>query len=213
MILRAFRFRARRGRRDQSVWACCTRRAAREFEQAHVELARKVVTVCRGERIETVLHMRRSMRTRPVPPLSAHEGRRPRGARFRLAWTIFRPSVTLAAVTVFSTCCRATPVRSVLAARVSRCPLSAVFVEDVAAAFERSSKTSRASARAAILRPQGLHAAELVEYVNAVTGRRRLIIGLNDAMSYAQASTMELPPFKQILRALDMLMTRDNYYR
>jgi NADH dehydrogenase len=38
------------------------------------------------------------------------------------------------------------------------------------------------------------------------------VIGLNDAASYAQASAMELPPFRQILSALGMLMTRDNYY-
>jgi NADH dehydrogenase len=53
---------------------------------------------------------------------------------------------------------------------------------------------------------------ELVEYVGTVTGRRRPIIGLNDSLSYVQALAMELPPLRQVLRALDMLMTRDNYY-
>jgi NADH dehydrogenase len=50
-----------------------------------------------------------------------------------------------------------------------------------------------------------------VEYVGTLTGHRRPIIGLNDMLSYAQASAMELPPLRQIMRALDMLMTRDNF--
>jgi len=45
---------------------------------------------------------------------------------------------------------------------------------------------------------------ELVEYVGTVTGRRRPVVGLNDALSYCQALAMELLPVK--------LMTRDNYY-
>jgi hypothetical protein len=53
---------------------------------------------------------------------------------------------------------------------------------------------------------------ELVEYAETITGRRRWIIGLNDSLSYLQALCMEMPPLKHILRSLDMLMTRDNYY-
>jgi NADH dehydrogenase len=45
---------------------------------------------------------------------------------------------------------------------------------------------------------------ELVEYVGAVTGRRRPVVGLSDRLSYLQALAMEFLPVK--------LMTRDNYY-
>jgi uncharacterized protein YbjT (DUF2867 family) len=44
----------------------------------------------------------------------------------------------------------------------------------------------------------------LVEYVCAATGRRRLIVGLPDRLSYLQARLMEWTP--------GPLMTRDNYY-
>jgi NADH dehydrogenase len=45
---------------------------------------------------------------------------------------------------------------------------------------------------------------ELMEFVCAVTGKKRLVIGLPDRASYLQAWFMELMPFK--------LLTRDNYY-
>jgi NADH dehydrogenase len=43
-----------------------------------------------------------------------------------------------------------------------------------------------------------------VQTVCRITGRRRLVIGLGDRLSYLQARLMELLPVK--------LMTRDNYY-
>jgi hypothetical protein len=43
---------------------------------------------------------------------------------------------------------------------------------------------------------------ELVEFVCAVTGRRRLIVGLPDGLAWLQARLMELLPVK--------LLTRDN---
>jgi NADH dehydrogenase len=45
---------------------------------------------------------------------------------------------------------------------------------------------------------------ELIEYVCAVGGRRRLIVGLSDRLSYLQARLMEWTP--------GPMMTRDNYY-
>jgi len=45
---------------------------------------------------------------------------------------------------------------------------------------------------------------DLVEFVCAVTGRRRIIVGLSDRLSYWQARLMEWTP--------GPLMSRDNYY-
>ncbi len=186
------------------------------FEQAHVELARKVVTVCRGERIERLLHMSALNADPSAPSLYLRtKGEAERVVRDSgLAWTIFRPSVIFGRgdrfLNLFAGLLRFLPFLP-LASPAAR--FQPVFVEDVAAAFERSLEDVESFGKSYDLcGPRVYTLRELVEYVNAITGRRRLIVGLNDAMSYAQASTMELPPFKQILRALDMLMTRDNYY-
>jgi len=50
--------------------------------------------------------------------------------------------------------------------------------------------------------PQECTLRELVEFVCAVTGRKRLVIGLPDSLAYLQAWAMELMPVK--------LLTRDN---
>jgi NADH dehydrogenase len=80
-----------------------------------------------------------------------------------------------------------------------------VFVEDVAKAFVRSLADLAAYGKSYDLcGPSVYTLRELVELVGAITGRRRPIIGLNDALSYLQAFALELLPVK--------LMTRDNYY-
>ena len=185
------------------------------FEQAHAELARRVVTVCRSERIKRLLHMS-ALNADPAGPsiYLRTKGEAERVVRDSgLAWTIFRPSVIFGRgdrfLNLFAELLRFVPFLP-LASPDAR--FQPVFVEDVAAAFETSLEDGESLGKSYDLcGPRAYSLRELVEYVNAITGRRRPIIGLNDAMSYAQASTMELPPFKQILRALDMLMTRDNY--
>src|SRR5215510_12120584 len=70
-------------------------RASASFEQAHIELARKVVGACRGVGIERLLHMS-ALNANPAGP---SEYLRTKGGAERvvrdsgLAWTIFRPSV------------------------------------------------------------------------------------------------------------------------
>ena len=86
-------------------------------------------------------------------------------------------------------------------------------MEDVARAFERSLGNVESFGKTYDLcGPKVYTLRELVEYTGAVSGRKRPIIGLSDALSHAQAAVMEMFPLKQILRALGMLMTRDNYY-
>jgi NADH dehydrogenase len=87
-----------------------------------------------------------------------------------------------------------------------------VYVEDVATAFVRSlGDLASAGKSYDLCGPRVYRLRELVEYVGETTGRPRWIVGLNDSLSYLQALSMEIPPLKQILRSLDMLMTRDNY--
>ena len=80
-----------------------------------------------------------------------------------------------------------------------------VYVGDVVQRDARRAgraATSGTARRYDLCGPQEYTLRELVEFVCAVTGRRRLVIGLPDSLSYLQAWAMELLPVK--------LLTRDN---
>jgi NADH dehydrogenase len=185
------------------------------FGDAHVELARLVVAACRGSRATRLLHMS-ALNAAPGAP-SAYlrsKGEAERIVRDSgLAWTIFRPSAIFGRgdnfLNMFATFLRVAPVM------LLPCPgarFQPVYVEDVARAYERSLADVESFGKSYDLcGPRAYTLRELVEYVGAVTGRKRPVIGLSDGLSYAQAAAMEIFPFKQILRALGMLMTRDNY--
>jgi NADH dehydrogenase len=123
-----------------------------------------------------------------------------------LAWTLYRPSVVFGPgdsfLNLFATVLRFSPVVALA------CPgarFQPVFVEDVAAAFVKGLADLGSFGKSYDLcGPRVYTLRELVEYVGTVTGRRRPVVGLNDALSYCQALAMELLPVK--------LMTRDNYY-
>jgi NADH dehydrogenase len=186
------------------------------FEQAHVELARKVVGACRNEGIVRVLHMS-ALNADPAGP-SAYlrtKGEAERVVRDSgLAWTIFRPSVIFGRGDSFlGLFAKLLGFAPFLPLACPKARFQPVFVENVAAAFEQSLEHVESFGKTyELCGPKVYTLRELVEYVGVVTGRQRWIVGLNDAASYAQARTMELPPFKQILGALGMLMTRDNYH-
>ncbi|MGH8623025.1 MAG: complex I NDUFA9 subunit family protein, partial [Burkholderiales bacterium] len=117
-----------------------------------------------------------------------------------------RPSVVFGPgdsfLNLFATVLRFSPVVALA------CPgarFQPVYVEDVAAAFVKGLTELGSFGRSYDLcGPRVYTLRELVEYVGMVTGRRRLVVGLNDTLSYCQALAMELLPVK--------LMTRDNYY-
>jgi NADH dehydrogenase len=191
-------------------------RGRASFQAAHVELARKVVAACRECGVTRILHMSalgadragpsRYQRTKGEAEAIVRES--------GLAWTIFRPSVIFGRgdgfLNLFARLLRLAPVVPLA------CPgarFQPVYVEDVASAFVKSlGDLTSAGKSYDLCGPRVYRLRELVEYVGRVTGRRRPIMGLSDSLSYLQALAMEMPPLKQILRALGMLMTRDNYY-
>ena len=191
-------------------------RGERSFQAAHVELARRVVAACRSGGVGRLLHMSAlaSARDGPSRYLRSKGEAETIVRESGLAWTLFRPSVVFGPgdgfLNLFARLLRLTPIVPLA------CPgarFQPVHVEDVAAAFVKSlSGSGSVGMSYDLCGPRVYTLRELVEYVGSVTGRRRLIIGLNDSLSYVQALAMELPPLKQVLRALDMLMTRDNYY-
>ena len=183
-------------------------RRERGFQGAHVEFARKVVAACRERGVPRLLHMSalgasrdgpsRYLRTKGEAEAVVRES--------ELAWTLFRPSVVFgredAFLNLFATLLRFAPV---LALASPRARFQPVFVEDVAAAFVTGLADLASHGRSYDLcGPRVYTLRELVEYVGRATGRRRMIIGLGDTMSYCQALVMEWLPVK--------LMTRDNYY-
>jgi NADH dehydrogenase len=183
-------------------------RGDRSFQAAHVELARKLVAACRNRGIGRLLHMSAlaSSRDGPSRYLRSKGEAEAIVRESRLAWTIFRPSVVFGAgdsfLNLFATVLKFSPVVALA------CPgarFQPVHVEDVAAALVRSLADLDSIGRSYDLcGPRVYTLRELVETVAAVTGRRRLVVGLNDTLSYYQALAMEFLPVK--------LMTRDNYY-
>ena len=183
-------------------------RGNRSFQAAHVELARKVVAACRESGIGRLLHMSALASARDAPSRYLRtKGEAEAIVRESgLAWTLYRPSVVFGPgdsfLNLFATVLKFSPVVALA------CPgarFQPVFVEDGAAAFVKGLADLGSFGKSYDLcGPRVYTLRELVEYVGTVTGRRRPVVGLNDALSYCQALAMELLPVK--------LMTRDNYY-
>ena len=190
-------------------------RGERGFAAAHVDLARKVVAACREAGIRRLLHMS-ALNADPAGPSAYLRSKGEAEAIVRasgLDATIVRPSVIFGPddsfLNPFAQALKFLPVMLLPCARARFQP---VYVEDVAGVFARSlDGLASAGQSFDLCGPRVYTLRELLEYVGAVTGNRRPIVGLGAALSYAQACAMELPLVRQTMRALDMLMTRDNY--
>lgn len=177
------------------------------FEAAHVGLARKVVDACRQAGVRRLLHM--SALGAAVGAPSAYlrsKGQAEAIVRESgLQWTIFRPSVIFGHddnfLNLFAELLKLLPV---IALGSPNARFQPVFVDDVAAAFEKSLTDLGSHGKSYDLGgPRVYTLRELVEFTAAATGHRRPIIGLGDGLSRLQALAMECLPVK--------LLTRDNY--
>jgi NADH dehydrogenase len=194
---------SRRGRRDERG----PNDYGPDFAQVHVELAQAVVNACRAAGVKCLLHMS----ALGADPKAPSEYLRSKGIAERaalaaedLAVTVFRPSVIFGPedsfLNLFATLTKFLPV-IVLACPQAR--FQPVYVGDVVQAFLASLEEREARGKRYELGgPKQYTLRELVETVCAITGRRRLIVGLGERMSMAQARMLELLPGK--------LMTRDN---
>jgi NADH dehydrogenase len=196
---------SRRGRRDERG----PNDYGPDFAHVHVELAQAVVNACHAAGVKRLLHMS-ALGADPQGPSeylrSKGVGERAALAAADLAATAFQPSVIFGPedsfLNLFAQLARFLPVL-VLACPEAR--FQPVYVGDVAQAFVAALAARESYGRRYTLcGPQQYTLRELVQAVCRITGRRRLIIGLGDRLSYAQARMMELLPEK--------LMTRDNYY-
>jgi NADH dehydrogenase len=197
--------RARSGQRDSEKYGP-------DFAQTHVELAQAVVTACRDAGVKRLLHMSALGADRKAPSAylrSKGVGEEMVLAADDLAATVFRPSVIFGPEDQFlNLFAQLTALFPVLGLGSPEARFQPVYVGDVVKAMLASLDESRAhlagtaGKRYDLCGPQECTLRELMEFVCAVTGRKRLVIGLPDSLAYLQAWAMELLPVK--------LLTRDN---
>ena len=181
-------------------------RGTGSFQAAHVELARGVVEACRKAGVRRLLHMS-ALRAAENAPSAYLRSKAEAEAVVRgsgLDWTIFRPSVIFghddSFLNLFAGILRLFPV-VLLGSPHAR--FQPVFVDDVAAAFEKALPDLGSHGKSYELCGTRVYTLrQLVEFTAATTGHRRPIIGLSDSLSWLQALVMEYLPVK--------LLTRDN---
>ena len=179
-----------------------------DFARMHVELPQAIVTASRAQGVHRVLHVS-ALGASPSAPSeylrSKGLGEKALLAADDLDVTVFRPSVVFGPedtfLNRFATFAKLFPVFGV------PCPearFQPVYVGDVARALHFALEEPEAPGKVyELCGPDIVTMKELVQFVCAVTGRRRLVIGLPDRLSYMQAWMLEHLPGK--------LMTRDNY--
>ena len=179
-----------------------------DFTATHVELAQAVVNACRGAGVRRLLHMS-ALGADPDGP-SAYQRSKGMGERAvlaadDLAVTVMRPSVIFGPEDKFlNLFARLAKFLPVIALGSPNARFQPVYVGDVAAAYLAAlDDRDAAGKRYELCGPREYTLRELMEFVCATTGRRRLVVGLSDRLSYLQAWFMELSPIK--------LLTRDNY--
>jgi len=182
-------------------------RGKRHFQQAHVDLARKVVEACRRKGVRRLVQMS-ALAASTTAPSAYLRSKGEAEAIVRasgLDYTIFRPSVIFGRedrfLNLFAKLLRLSPVVFLGSPNARFQP---VFVEDVAKAFAESlARLESFGQTYELAGPRVYTLRELVEYVGRVTGHPRRIVSLGNRLSYLQASLMELSPVK--------ILTRDNY--
>jgi NADH dehydrogenase len=182
-----------------------------DFKATHVELAQAVVNACRRAGVKTLLHMSALGADAEAPSeylRSKGLGEHAVLAADDLEATVFRPSVIFGPEDRFlNLFAQLSAVFPVLALAGPEARFQPVYVGDVvkamlAALDSRANSSGAGGKRYDLGGPHECTLRELMEYVCAVTGRRRLIVGLPDSLAWLQAWVMEWLPGK--------LLTRDN---
>jgi len=185
--------------------------AGEEFRHVHVELTNKVVQASLDCGVRRLLHMSALhadagrgtsvyLRSKGEAENNAHTF-----AGNRLAVTSFRPSVIFGPgdglFSRFAALLRVSPVLPLACPEARFAP---VYVGDVVDVMRKALEDEAAiDLHLDLCGPEVFSLHEIVVYAAQVMGKRRLIIGLPDWMSRAQAAVLERMPGK--------LFTRDNY--
>jgi uncharacterized protein YbjT (DUF2867 family) len=179
-----------------------------DFARVHVELPQAIVAACRGAGVRRLLHVSALGAAADAPSeylRSKAIGEQAVLAAEDIAPTAFRPSVMFGPedrfLNQFAALARFLPV---LAVPCPKAQFQPVYVGDVVAAMLASVNDPETHGKACELAGPHVYALEnLVRYVCAVTGRRRIVVGLPERLSMLQAFALELLPGAP-------LMSRDN---
>ena len=178
--------------------------AGDRFQDVHAELPGKLVDACRSHNIGRMLHMSALGVAEDAP--SAYLRTKFRGERAAhaaeadgIAVTSFRPSVIFGPgdsfFNRFAALLALSPLVFPLACPQAR--FAPVYIEDVVRAFTTAlDDDSTAGQRYELGGPRVYTLHELVAYTAAITGRRRLIVGLGDGLSRLQGLVLERLPGK-----------------
>jgi NADH dehydrogenase len=177
------------------------------FKLAHVELAQAVVNACHMAGVKRLLHMSALGADAAAPSeylRSKGLGEQAVLAADDLEATVFRPSVIFGPedrfLNLFAALAALSPV---LALASPEARFQPVYVGDVVQAMLAALDSREAGGkRYDLCGPHECTLRELMQFVCAVTGRRRLIVGLPDGLAWLQAWMMDWLPVK--------LLTRDN---
>ena len=178
------------------------------FKAMHAELPKRVAALCSKLGIKRLLHMS-ALQASPQAPSNylkskAYGEQSVLRQAEGLAVTVFRPSIIFGRgdgfINLFAKLVRLLPI--ILLAKPNA-RFQPIYVEDVARAFVTALDNVDTYGKTYDLGgPKVYTLRQLVAYVAETLGKKRMIIGLNNALSYLQAFAMELLPVK--------LMTRDN---
>jgi len=178
------------------------------FDTMHHQLPAQLAKICADSGIKRLLHMSSLQADKNAPSQYLRSKAAGEAALLalqdKLNITIFRPSVIFGRgdsfINLLATLIKLTPVIWLAKPNAKFQP---VWVEDVASCFVASLENTASYGQTYELAgPKVYTFRELIQKVMSTLGKKRLIIGLNDTLSYAQAFTMELLPVK--------LMSRDN---
>lgn len=179
-----------------------------DFARAHVELPQKIVTACRTAGVARLVHISALGADANGP--SEYQRSKAAGehaieaAGPDIAWTILRPSVVFGRgdsfLNLFADLARMFPVLPLTGAS---CRFQPVYVEDVAeAVYQSLTRPDAAGQTFELAGPTVYTLRQLVEYVSALIGKPRPVVGLPEGIGMVQARLMELAP--------QPLMSRDN---
>ena len=181
------------------------------FHIAHVELARKVITICTSCKVKRLLHMSALnaspdaksfyLRTKGEAENYVHTF-----AANKIAVTSFRPSVIFGPedsfMNRFAAVLKFTPLMFPLACANTK--FAPVYVGDVVQAMADSlTKTDTFDQRINLCGPKQYTLKELVKYVAQISNHKRMIFGIPDWAAKLQANILEYFPGKPF--------SKDNY--